>query len=92
VTFIVFNNNAHAMCVSREQLFYDEPGARNRFRSTLLGEGIAALFPTLPAFAVRTVDELRDALSRAIEGPMFVAVDCDPDELPPFVPFLKGTS
>ena len=25
VTFVLFNNNAHAMCVTREQLFYDEP-------------------------------------------------------------------
>ncbi|NGP07336.1 thiamine pyrophosphate-binding protein [Rhodococcus sp. 14C212] len=90
VTFIVFNNNAHAMCVTREQLFYRDRYSFNRFRPTLLGEGIAAMFPTLPAFAARNVNELTDALARSVdtEGPSFVSVDCDPDEIPPFLPFL----
>ncbi|MGW5150971.1 thiamine pyrophosphate-binding protein [Rhodococcus koreensis] len=90
VTFIVFNNNAHAICVSREQLFYRDRYSFNRFRPTLLGEGIAAMFPALPAFAARSVGELTDALARSAhtEGPSFVAVDCDPDEIPPFLPFL----
>ncbi|OOL31959.1 acetolactate synthase [Rhodococcus rhodochrous] len=92
VTFIVFNNNAHAMCVTREQLFYRGRYSFNRFRPTLLGEGIAAMFPTLPAFAARSVGELTDALARSAhtEGPSFVAVDCDPDEIPPFLPFLTS--
>ncbi|MFZ2174132.1 MAG: thiamine pyrophosphate-binding protein [Rhodococcus sp. (in: high G+C Gram-positive bacteria)] len=90
VTFIVFNNNAHAMCVTREQLFYRDRYSFNRFRPTLLGEGIAAMFPTLPASAARNVGELTDALARSAhtEGPSFVSVDCDPDEIPPFLPFL----
>jgi acetolactate synthase-1/2/3 large subunit len=95
ITFIVFNNNAHAMCVIREHLFYENRGHRNRFRPTRLAEGMAAMFPTLPAFAAATSDELRSALSRSDQsaaGPRFIAVDCDPDEIPPFVPFLKGAS
>ena len=31
VTFVLFNNNAHAMCVTREQLFYDDLYSYNRF-------------------------------------------------------------
>ncbi|MET4613330.1 acetolactate synthase-1/2/3 large subunit [Rhodococcus sp. PvR044] len=90
VTFIIFNNNAHAMCVTREQLFYRNRYSFNRFRPTLLGEGIAAMFPTLSAFAARSAGDLTDALARSAntEGPSFVSVDCDPDEIPPFLPFL----
>ncbi|WP_027501522.1 thiamine pyrophosphate-binding protein [Rhodococcus sp. UNC363MFTsu5.1] len=92
VTFIIFNNNAHAMCVTREQLFYRDRYSFNRFRPTLLGEGIAAMFPTLSAFAARSVGDLTDSLARSVhtEGPSFVSVDCDPDEIPPFLPFLTS--
>ena len=31
VTFVLLNNNAHAMCVTREQLFYDGLYSYNRF-------------------------------------------------------------
>ena len=37
VTFVLFNNNAHAMCVTREQLFYDDLYSYNRFRPSQLG-------------------------------------------------------
>ncbi|TQF74669.1 thiamine pyrophosphate-binding protein [Rhodococcus spelaei] len=90
VTFVVFNNNAHAMCVTREQLLYENRYSFNRFQPTFLGEGIAAMFPTLDTYSASTGAELEDALSAAAHslGPAFVAVTCDPDELPPFLPFL----
>ena len=47
VTFVLFNNNAHAMCVTREQLFYDDLYSYNRFRPSRLGAGLAAMFPGL---------------------------------------------
>jgi acetolactate synthase-1/2/3 large subunit len=91
MTFIVFNNNAHAMCVTREQLFYRDRYSFNRFRRSMLAEGVAAMFPTLPSYSARTLDQLFDALeaATATSGPAFIAVDCDPDEIPPFVPFLE---
>ena len=92
ITFIVFNNNAHAMCVTREQLFYRDRYSYNRFRPSMLGEGIGAMFPSLPAFAARDHHELVAALDAASEhtGPTFISVDCDPDEVPPFAPFLTN--
>ncbi len=33
MTFVLLNNNAHAMCVTREQLFYDDLYSYNRFHS-----------------------------------------------------------
>ncbi|WP_160096504.1 thiamine pyrophosphate-binding protein, partial [Rhodococcus sp. T7] len=90
ITFIVFNNNAHAMCVTREQLLYRDRYSFNRFRPSRLAEGIAAMFPTMPSHPARTLDQLFDALeAAAASGPTFIAVDCDPDEIPPFLPFLE---
>ncbi|TQC46649.1 thiamine pyrophosphate-binding protein [Rhodococcus sp. WS4] len=90
VTFIVFNNNAHAMCVTRETLYFDGNYTYNRFGPTHLAAGVAAMFPTLPARHVETADELLAALTDAnpTNSPAFVSVACDPDEVPPFLPFL----
>ncbi|MFQ6393372.1 thiamine pyrophosphate-binding protein [Nocardia sp. KC 131] len=91
ITFVVLNNNAHAMCLTREQLYYRDRYSFNRFRPTHIGAGIAAMFPDLPAYSARTLDELTSALGPCTEteGPSFVSIDCDPDEVPPFIPFLS---
>ncbi len=91
VTFIVFNNNAHAMCVTREQLYYGDRYSFNRFRPSDPAAGVAAMFPGLPAYSPRSTAELADALRACIEnpGPSFISIDCDPDEIPPFSPFLS---
>ncbi|MBF6495197.1 thiamine pyrophosphate-binding protein [Nocardia cyriacigeorgica] len=93
VTFIVFNNNAHAMCVTREQLLYRDRYSFNRFHPALLGEGMAAMVPSLKVRSVHTMDQLPAALTECLgcQGPSFVSIDCDPDEIPPFLPFLRST-
>lgn len=92
VTFVVFNNNAHAMCVTRERLLYSDLYSFNRFGRSFLAAGVAALFPTLPAHAAATAGELDAALTAVahVAGPAFVEVLCDPDEIPPFLPFLPS--
>lgn len=84
VTFVVLNNNAHAMCVTREQLYYRDRYSFNRFRPAYLGAGVAAMFPELPAFSAHTVGELDHALRYCLEteGPSFLSIECDPDEIP----------
>ncbi|MEU4599159.1 thiamine pyrophosphate-binding protein [Nocardia sp. NPDC023988] len=91
ITFVVFNNNAHAMCVTREQIYYRDRYSFNRFRTTRLGAGIAAMFPGLPAHTVDEPTELDATLRRCLttDGPSFVEIRCDPDEIPPFLPFLS---
>ncbi|WP_245568831.1 thiamine pyrophosphate-binding protein [Nocardia concava] len=91
VTFVVFNNNAHGMCVTREQVYYSGAYSFNRFRAAEIGAGVAAMFPDLPAWTARTLTEFENALekARAIPGPAFIELQCDPDEIPPFAPFLK---
>ncbi|MFD9550026.1 thiamine pyrophosphate-binding protein [Nocardia salmonicida] len=92
ITFVVFNNNAHAMCVTREQLYYRDRYSFNRFQPSHLGAGIAAMFPGLRARTVSDPHRLSDALdhSFAAAGPSFLEILCDPDEVPPFLPFLSA--
>ncbi|WP_433660506.1 thiamine pyrophosphate-binding protein [Nocardia sp. CA-128927] len=90
LTFIVLNNNAHAMCVTREQLYYRDRYSFNRFRPAHLGDGVGAMFPELTTFSVRAPAELAATLRHCMEteGPSFISIDVDPDEVPPFLPFL----
>jgi acetolactate synthase-1/2/3 large subunit len=92
VTFVLFNNNAHAMCVTREQLFYDDLYSYNRFRSSRLGAGLAAMFPGLTSVDVTDLDGFAAAMRAAldVDGPAVVSVECAADEIPPFAPFLTG--
>lgn len=91
LTVVLFNNNAHAMCVTREQLFYGDRYSYNRFTPSRLGAGLAAMFPTLPAVDVTDVSDLPDALRQAMshDGPAVVSIECSADEIPPFAPFLN---
>ena len=90
VTFVLFNNNAHAMCVTREQLFYGDQYSYNRFTPSRLGAGLAAMFPGLPSVDVADTTALSGALRNAFahDGPSVVGIECSADEIPPFAPFL----
>lgn len=94
ITFVVFNNNAHAMCVTREQLFYGGGYTYNRFEKSRIGAGLAAMFPSLPAVDVDSTDGLYAALAAAhrTDGPSVISVDCSADEIPPFAPFLSHST
>ncbi|HZC52597.1 MAG TPA: thiamine pyrophosphate-dependent enzyme, partial [Mycobacterium sp.] len=90
VTFVLFNNNAHAMCVTREQLFYDDLYSYNRFRPSRLGAGLAAMFPGLTSVDATGLGGFAAAMRTALhaDGPAVVSVECAADEIPPFAPFL----
>jgi acetolactate synthase-1/2/3 large subunit len=90
VTFVLFDNHAHAMCVTREQVFYGDRYSYNRFGPSRLGAGLAAMFPALPSIDVTDIGELAVAIKAAldVEGPSVVAVECSADEIPPFTAFL----
>jgi acetolactate synthase I/II/III large subunit len=94
VTFVLFNNNAHAMCVTREQLFYDDLYSYNRFAPSQLGAGLAGMFPGLSSVDVADIHALPAALERAmaVDGPSVVTVECSADEIPPFAAFLNRQS
>ncbi|TGD84340.1 thiamine pyrophosphate-binding protein [Mycolicibacterium sp. CH28] len=91
ITFVLFDNHAHAMCVTREQLFYGDRYSYNRFGPSRLGAGLAAMLPTLPAIDVTDIGQLGPAITAALDvnGPSVVSVECSPDEIPPFTAFLN---
>ena len=72
ITVVLFNNNAHAMCVTREQLFYGGQYSYNRFTPSRLGAGLAAMFPGLPSVDVADTAALPAALRDAFahDGPV----------------------
>ncbi|MGW7821454.1 thiamine pyrophosphate-binding protein [Streptomyces puniciscabiei] len=94
VTFVIFNNNAHAMCAMREEFFQGGVRSDDLFARTDLAAGVAAAFPSLRATQAADAEHLRTALlrSNAGSGPAFVSVHCDPREIPPFLPFQSFTN
>jgi acetolactate synthase I/II/III large subunit len=90
VTFLLFDNHAHAMCVTREQLFYDDRYSYNRFGPSRFGAGLAAMFPGLASVDVDDIGQLPGALRTALntDGPSVVSIECSADEIPPFANFL----
>jgi acetolactate synthase I/II/III large subunit len=94
VTFLLFDNHAHAMCVTREQLFYDDLYSYNRFGPSRFGAGLATMFPGLPSVDVDDIGQLPGALRAALDadGPSVVSVECSADEIPPFAAFLGNAA
>ncbi|MFI5509317.1 thiamine pyrophosphate-binding protein [Mycobacterium sp. NPDC051804] len=90
VTFLLFDNHAHAMCVTREQQFYGDLYSYNRFGPSRLGAGLAAMFPELRSVDVDDIDALPAALEAAlgVDGPSVISIECSADEVPPFAAFL----
>ncbi|MET7986992.1 MULTISPECIES: thiamine pyrophosphate-binding protein [unclassified Streptomyces] len=89
VTFVIFNNNAHAMCALREEFLQGGVRGDDLFGRTDIAAGVAAAFPSLDVTGAESAEQLREALLRGNTGggPAFVALDCDPKEIPPFLPF-----
>jgi acetolactate synthase-1/2/3 large subunit len=92
ITFVLLNNNAHAMCVTREQIYYNDFYSYNRFSPSNLGAGLAAMFPKLTSTDVSDAAGLAAAVraSLTVDGPSVVSVECAADEIPPFAPFLSA--
>ncbi|MFW0794667.1 thiamine pyrophosphate-binding protein [Gordonia sp. CPCC 205515] len=90
VTLIVLNNDAHGMCVTRERQYFPETPALNRFRHTDIAGGIAAMFGGLTVRHAPDAATLRGACAEFMtaSGPNCIVVDVDPDEIPPFAPFV----
>jgi acetolactate synthase-1/2/3 large subunit len=90
ITFVIVNNNAHAMCRLREERLLQGATEVNVFRPARIADGVRAMFPSLEAVEVQAHTDLLGALarSRACEGPFVIAVTTAADEQPPFWPLL----
>ena len=94
VLLVVLNNDAHGMCVAREERFFPGQPRLNQFRHSRIGEGLAAMFPTLTVRNADTVDGVRAAAGELLDraaGPACLVIDTDPLEVPPFAAILPET-
>src|SRR6478735_9152047 len=91
VTYIIFNNRAHGMCLVRERLLLRENAGYNAFRDSRLGEGLRAMFPGLVACDCRNTVELAHALEQAAPqaGPCVISLELEHVEVPPFAAFQR---
>lgn len=88
ITFLIVNNNAHAMCHTREQVFFSGDYTYNLFRPARIGAGVAALFPGVRALHAADAAALDRALAEPPDGrPVLISIDTDPHQVPPFRPF-----
>lgn len=91
ITYLIFDNSAHGMCVTRESLYFQAHYSYNRFKRSEIAAGLGAMYPGLRSIAVNTAQELREALAalRGSEnGPAIVVIRTNVEEIPPFIPFL----
>jgi acetolactate synthase-1/2/3 large subunit len=87
---VVFNNNSHAMCELRDGLFLSGARGENVFRRSHIGQGVAAMFPSILSRAAGDFAALSLAMQeiQGHRGPAFLSVEIDSREFPPFAPFL----
>mgnify|MGYP001826996519 CR=1 FL=1 len=97
VLFVVFNNDGHGMCVSRQQLLFDGRLECSRYGGidvATVVRGLAGRDLGLWSAQVGSREELSSALrdfgARHDEGPGVLEILIASDELPPFGPFLQA--
>lgn len=92
ITYVIFNNRAHGMCLVRERLLLGEESGYNTFRPSHIGAGLRAMFPGLPGYDCETLGELEHALAHAAAtaGPAVVSVELPEVEIPPFAAFQNA--
>jgi acetolactate synthase-1/2/3 large subunit len=89
VTYVIFNNRAHGMCLVRERLLLHADAGYNAFRHSHLGAAAGIMFPGLDASDCRTQVELDVALARSLShsGPSVIGLELRSLEVPPFAAF-----
>jgi acetolactate synthase-1/2/3 large subunit len=93
ITYVIFNNRAHGMCLVRERLLLGGETGTNAFRHPCyIGAGLAAMFPGLHAQDCFSLDETTRAVARAAAsaGPAVICADLPGVEVPPFVAFQQA--
>jgi acetolactate synthase-1/2/3 large subunit len=98
ILFVVFNNGAHGMCVTRQQLYFGGRIECSRYYSVDVAALARGLGPPDRLWVARaaTVTEVRAALAdyhaRHAHLPGVLELDLPVDEVPPFAPFLAASA
>lgn len=91
ITVIIFNNNSHGMCTTREQIFIGAVSGLNDFKPSFFAEGLQKMFPSLHTHEVFTTTDLQEALVKQqhLQEPFVISINLTQQELPPFQSFKK---
>jgi acetolactate synthase-1/2/3 large subunit len=89
ITYVLFDNSAHGMCLVRERLLLHHESGYNTFGSSRLAAGLGAMFPRLRTWECHDVGAVEGALSASFAhpGPSVVCLVLPEVEVPPFVAF-----
>lgn len=92
ILFVVFNNNRHGMCVTRQELFFAGRKENTIYQDVNISAISSGLSKSdqVKIFQVRTVSELHQALSayqQASHLPAVLELIMNVEEMPPFTPF-----
>lgn len=89
VVFIIFNNNSHGMCVTRENVFLGEETDLNKFKQSNFAIGSEKMFPGLCGYEINNLSELTSSLKKInnISGPVVLSINLQFCEQPPFKSF-----
>jgi acetolactate synthase-1/2/3 large subunit len=91
ITYLLFDNRAHGMCLVRERLLLKDDAGYNSFGPSRLGAGLGAMFPRLAAWDCPDLATVESALAQsfALAGPSVVCAQLPEVEVPPFVAFRQ---
>ena len=89
ILFIILNNQAHAMCASREELYLGTSARAQQFKPSQIASGLGALFPSLRILSADSDDGLRAAIRelKPFKSPIVLEIRLESREMPPFLPF-----
>jgi acetolactate synthase-1/2/3 large subunit len=94
ILFVIFNNNMHGMCVTRQQLFFAARLEAVRYKPVNIAQvargfgGPEDLWVARVTTAAELVAALDDYTERNIDRPGVLELCLEQEEVPPFVPFL----
>jgi acetolactate synthase-1/2/3 large subunit len=93
ITYVIFNNSAHGMCLVRERLLLREDAGYNAFRRSHIGAGLRAMFPGLSSVDCTTTEQVKAAFADSLQrkGPSVIVVELRDVEVPPFAAFQSPT-
>ncbi len=91
ITFFIFNNNAHGMCSTRENVYFDQETGINNFQAMTFAHGFKTLFPQILVFDINNLEELEIGLQRIQRnhGVSLFSLNLPTNETPPFKAFIK---
>ena len=91
ITVIIFNNNSHGMCTTREEIFVGSVTGLNDFQPSYFATGLKSMFPLLKSYEVFNASDLKEALlkQQQLMEPFLISINLTQEELPPFQSFKK---